>query len=199
MNAPTPGPKAKSDYDDVLIEGHEYDGIKEYDNPMPTWWLGIFYVTIAWSIFYVAGMNLGFINDYETNLQLSMAELDQMRQGATAAAPSVDQAYLESLVADDAVVQKGSQAYAMSCAPCHGNQGQGLIGPNLTDNHYIHGGSLMEIYRVIYDGVPAKGMPAWGAVLSSEDNIAMTIFLDSIRGTEPPNPKAPEGKLHEGD
>ncbi|MBA2664735.1 MAG: c-type cytochrome [Bradymonadaceae bacterium] len=201
MNAPNKSASLPepSEQDDVLITGHDYDGIMEYDNPMPGWWLAILYLTIVWSIFYVAGMGLGFINSYEDDLKHSMIEINEMRRGAVAAAPNVDQSYLAGLVGNAEVIDTGRQAYAFSCAVCHAAEGQGQIGPNLTDDHWLHGGELVDIYKAIYDGVPAKGMPAWGSVLSSAENVALAVFIDSLRGTEPANPKAAQGKPMGGD
>jgi cytochrome c oxidase cbb3-type subunit 3 len=83
--------------------------------------------------------------------------------------------------------------YAQRCAVCHGNAGQGNIGPNLTDDYWLHGGRPTEIYHTITEGVPAKGMIAWKTQLGAGQILALAAYVDSLHGTNPPNPKAPQG------
>ena len=92
-------------------------------------------------------------------------------------------------------MQAGAGLYAAVCAACHGDQGQGLIGPNLTDAYWIHGGAPEDVYRVIHEGVPANGMPAWEGMLSQEEQAQAMAFVLSLQGTNPPNPKEPQGEL----
>lgn len=178
---------------DVIIEGHDYDGILEYDNPMPGWWLGIFYLTIVWSLFYVVGISLGYINSYEDDLNVESQRLFAIQHAAKADAPDVTPEYLAALLGNEEVLARGSDAYTATCAACHGQVGEGMIGPNLTDDHWLHGGSLTDMYDVVYDGVLDKGMPAWGNILSHDDSVAVVIYIDSLKGTDPPGAKAPEG------
>jgi cytochrome c oxidase cbb3-type subunit III len=184
-------------YADILIEGHDYDGIKEYDNPMPGWWLWIFFITIVWSLFYVVGISMGFVNTYQDDLRQAQRSHEQVRQAHAMAAPTVDEAMIASRLGNDDVLTRGKQAYMGSCAACHGNAGEGGIGPNLADDHWLYGGDLVSIYAAIYDGIPAKGMPAWGPILTQDDIIATVVFIESLRGTNPPNAKAPQGSVYE--
>ncbi len=179
---------------DIIIEGHDYDGILEYDNPMPSWWLGIFYVTIVWSLFYLVGISLGYINTYEEDLNVETQRLLIVQNAAKADTPDVTQEYLAALVGNDEVITNGSAAFTASCAACHGSVGEGMIGPNLTDAEWLHGGSLTDIYNIVHDGVLAKGMPAWGSILSHDDAVAVVIYIESLKGSNPPNAKAPEGQ-----
>lgn len=183
---------------DVLIEGHDYDGILEYDNPMPSWWLAIFFITILWSVVYVAGISFGFINTYEDDLARQTARLEEVRAASVPAVP-VDAEYLASFVGNPDTLAAGKSAFATYCVACHGPEGQGGIGPNLTDAYWIHGGSLMDIYNVANDGVIEKGMAAWGNTLSHENLVGVVLYIDSIRGTTPANPKDPEGTLYEAE
>ena len=91
------------------------------------------------------------------------------------------------------VVAKARTKYVEVCKSCHGEQGQGGIGPNLTDDFAIHGGAPMDIYKTINEGVPAKGMEAWGEKMPPEDVRMLAAFVITLRGTNPPNPKAPQG------
>jgi cytochrome c oxidase cbb3-type subunit III len=181
---------------DAPVTGHNYDGIKEYDNPMPGWWVWLFVATVVWSVFYVVGVHFtDWVNTYEQDLAAETARLEQVRTEYAAANPGlrVDAAALREMAADAGAVQAGAATYAAMCAACHGDQGQGLIGPNLTDRFYLHGGSAMELFDVITHGVPDRGMPPWESALSVEGRAQLVAFIRSIEGTTPPNPKAAEG------
>ena len=183
---------------DQEISGHRYDGIREYDNPMPGWWLWLFWATIVFGIVYFLGINVfGFVDSYADDLEQSMAELQQIRDDYKAANPSaaIDSAALAAAVADPARVTAGADLYAAQCAVCHGPQGQGLIGPNMTDAYWIHGGSNMDIYRVISEGVGAKGMPPWEAIYTADERASITAYVRSLVGTNPPNAKEAQGEL----
>lgn len=187
--------------DDEVIQGHKYDGIKEYDNPMPGWWVGLFWITIVFSVIYYVGITFfDFVDTYEDDLAQSQAELAEIRQAYAEANPSFtpDAATLADIAGDEAAVSAGAEHYAGLCASCHGSEGEGLIGPNLTDGYWVHGGSLTDIYEVVTDGVPAKGMPAWDGALTSEQRAQVVAYIHSLQGTDPPNAKEPEGELYEG-
>lgn len=202
----TPGPPnaddsaITGDADDQILLGHKYDGIREYDNPMPGWWLGIFALTIGWAVVYFLGIEVfGFVNTYEEDLTAAQQELHEMREAYAASNPSfeTDPAALAAYVDDPAMVEAGAGPYAALCAACHGDQGQGLIGPNLADPYWIHGGAPADVYTVISNGVPAQGMPAWDGALSDEEQAQVMAFVLSLQGTDPPNPKEPQGDLVE--
>lgn len=201
---PQPPPDGSSllfgDTDDRVMKGHKYDGIREYDNPMPGWWLGIFALTIVWSVVYFLGIEVfGFVNTYEDDLAASQQELAAIREAYAASGSSfeTDAAALAAYADDPAMAEAGAGPYASFCAACHGDQGQGLIGPNLSDPYWIHGGSPEEVYTVIRDGVPAQGMPAWNGALSDEQQAQVMAFVLALQGTDPPNPKEPQGDLVE--
>ncbi len=180
---------------DVPISGHEYDGIQEFDNPLPRWWRVLFYLTILHSAgyftYYILGPGPTLVERFETD-----------RRQAELARPAV--AAGEGLPGEDAVLAAfndpgkkdgGKAVFAGKCGSCHGPQGQGGIGPNLTDDHWIHGGKLPEILRVVAKGVGEKGMPPWEPVLSRDELVGVVAFVKSLRGTNPPNPKAPQGEM----
>lgn len=177
---------------DRLLD-HSYDGIQEYDNPMPRWWVITFWATIIFSVLYLLnvpgiGNGAGRIADYDADVAKANALRAQLEP---AGGPSADM--LAGLEGSPAAIADGRQAFAMYCAACHRADGGGQIGPNLTDDAWIHGGTLMDIHASINDGVLAKGMPAWGKVLKPEQVNALTVYVKSLAGTNPPNPKAPEG------
>lgn len=179
----------KTTANDKLIE-HSYDGIQEYDNPMPRWWLGTFVVTIVFSIAYIinigpVGNGKGRIADYEADVKAYAAAHPEPSS-------SVSPEQLAALVADAGALERGKTVYTTNCASCHRADGGGLIGPNLTDDAWIHGGTPLDIHRSINDGVLAKGMPNWGKLLKPDQVQAVTAYVVSLHGTNPPNAKAPQ-------
>ena len=173
------------------ILDHAYDGIQEYDNPLPRWWVWIFYVTIIFAVIYVVDPSGTFrgpgrIKEYER--QLADAEKRWPKPSG-----AVDGAALAALAKDQTTLSLGKTLFTANCAPCHRPDGGGVIGPNLTDDYWLHGGSLAEIYRTVDEGVLAKGMPNWGKILKPDQVKAVAVYVGSLRGTNPPNPKAPQG------
>jgi cytochrome c oxidase cbb3-type subunit III len=177
--------------EDKLLD-HDYDGIQEFDNPMPRWWLWIFYATIIWApLYYVLphpfGEGGGNVAEYEASVAKALANKPE------AAVVTVTDDELMVLSRQANVLAAGKTIYDANCAACHRNDGGGLIGPNLTDDAWLHGGSPTAIHLVIREGVLAKGMPPWERLLQPEQVNAVTAYVISLGGTNPPNPKAPEG------
>ncbi len=174
-----------SRYPDVVIEGHEYDGIKEYDNPMPGWWLWIFYATIAWSVFYIAALGMGWIDDYDAQLERGKDRIAE-KQAAYAAAMAdedaveVDEEYLADLLDDDDALATGESVYRTRCASCHGAQGGGGIGSAFDDDEWEHGADLMSQYAVVRDGVLSAGMPAHDSMMSDDEMAAVVAFINTL-------------------
>src|SRR5690606_32430224 len=108
-------------------------------------------------------------------------------------APLADAAQLAALAADPSALATGATVYGQMCAACHGAAGQGVIGPNLADDYWIHGAGLPEILHTVSVGVPEKGMPAWDKLLRADEVNAVVVYVASLRGTDPANPKAAEG------
>ncbi|TDP62685.1 cbb3-type cytochrome c oxidase N-terminal domain-containing protein [Bradymonas sediminis] len=180
----------------VLIEGHTYDGIKEYDNPMPKWWLYTFYASIVWGVFYLVGINVGWIDTYEDTLKKENARIDAIVAQAAEASPEITPEYLREAVDSGEYLESGKAAFAAYCASCHGQNGEGLVGPNLTDSSWLHGGSLMDIYTVADQGVLEKAMPAWGAVLKHDGLLGVVSYIDSIRDTNVEGGKEAQGTVY---
>lgn len=188
-----------NDGEGQIIEGHQYDGIQEFDNPMPGWWIWIFVLTGVFAVYYVIGIQTGFINTYEDDLQENLAELEAIRADFAAAQPafSVDEASLAEYVGKADKISAGAEHYAAQCAACHGAEGQGLIGPNLTDKYWVKGGTNTDIYTIISKGSLEKGMPPWEGVYTQEQRAEILAFIRSLEGTNPANAKAAEGELVE--
>ena len=176
---------------DRLID-HQYDGIQEYDNPMPRWWLLTFAGTIVFSVIYLfnvgpVGSGPGRIAEYEAAMAKAAAEHP---------APSGGDVSAERLLAvrnDPHEVAEGQTVYAAYCAARHAPDGGGLLGPHPADGYWLHGGSLPEIYATIVNGVLEKGMPPWGKSLKPEQLLEVTAYVASLQGTTPASPKAPQG------
>ncbi len=178
-------------HDDSNLIEHNYDGIQEYDNPLPRWWVYLFYATIVFSVLYLLnvpgiGVGKGRIADYEADVAAFKAAHKNEDTGAT---PE----QLAALASDPSAIAEGKTLFATNCVSCHRADGGGLIGPNLTDDSWIHGGTLPEIHKTITEGVLAKGMPNWGKILKPAQVNALTAYVASLHGTNPANPKAPEG------
>jgi cbb3-type cytochrome c oxidase subunit III len=104
---------------------------------------------------------------------------------------------LRDAAAVEATVERGGELFVENCSACHGRAAEGTIGPNLTDEYWLHGGELTSIYDTIHDGVPARGCPAWGNVLTQEQIVALVAYIYSIRGSDPPNARDPQGEAYE--
>lgn len=176
--------------EDSLLD-HEYDGIQEFDNPMPRWWVWMFWGTLWFSCAYLFHYSVGNGPSvqaiYEADVQAAAAIAAQEAMNQT-----VTEESLAQLLADTGTTTAGQAIFAGKCAPCH-LEGQGAIGPNLTDKSWIHGsGRLMDIYAVVSDGVLDKGMPAWNRQLTPSELRQVVAFVGTLRGKDMPG-KGPEG------
>jgi cytochrome c oxidase cbb3-type subunit III len=177
---------------------HNYDGIQEYDNDLPRWWLYLFHITIVFALVYYVYFELSAAGKYPVDqLPDQMAQLQAVRE-ANAPKPelSVDsEAGLLAMALKPEAQAKGKEIFTTRCVVCHADKGQGLIGPNLTDDYWIHGGKITDIKRTVVNGVLEKGMLAWQGVLSPDEINQVVAFVWSIHGTNPPAAKAPDGQL----
>jgi cytochrome c oxidase cbb3-type subunit 3 len=167
---------------------HEYGDIQEYDNHLPNWWLWSLFGTIVFAIgywFYYHGFNAGELP--VTALQRENVEAAQ-RSGKGA-----DDSTLTVLAKDPSMVKQGQETFTTLCAPCHAPTAGGNIGPNLTDEYWLHGGAPTQIYKTVKEGFIAKGMPAWGPQIGEAKTQAVTAWLISIRNTHVPGGKPPQG------
>ena len=172
---------------------HRYDDIEEEDNYMPRWWLGILFATI------VFGFGYWFV--YHTLHQLPdplteyRDEVTELKKARAAQNPISDEAILE-LAKDPAQVEEGHKVYLSTCVACHAQEGQGLVGPNLTDKYWIHGHKPTDIYKSVADGFADKGMPPWIQVLGSDKIRKVSAYVLTLEGKNLPG-KAPQGELCE--
>lgn len=190
--APTKDPVTQAE----LLD-HNYDGIQEYDNPLPGWWVFIFWSAIAFAPFYVIYYHYGkgklALEEYAADVQaFNEAEAERL-----ANLGEVTNDVLKEMAANPALMAEARAQFTETCKSCHGEQGQGGIGPNLTDHYWLHGAQPMEIYNTINHGVPEKGMEAWGEKLEPQTVRILAAFVTTLKDTNPPNPKAPQGELVE--
>jgi cytochrome c oxidase cbb3-type subunit 3 len=175
--------------------GHVFDEIYEYDNDMPVWWVNLFWITIIYAGAYLAWFHVpgfpggGLIAEYEVASQ--RLDLAKQRAEEAARAKGFD---FKVAAKDPDYVAEGKATYLATCAACHGPEGQGLIGPNLTDNFWVHGKSFAKLEQVVLKGVLEKGMPPWQDALGLAKVRQVLTFIATLQGTAPPNPKEAQGE-----
>ena len=173
---------------------HEYDGIQEYDNPMPGWWVAVFWASFFFAIgyvfhYHVSPNGVSVADAYEADMAEARAIEAKRSLGE-----AVTEAGLQKLAADPALMKDAQAIFGQRCMPCHGEHGQGVIGPNLTDAYWLHGDTLLDIYKTVSEGVPAKGMPAWKMQLTPIQTRQLAAFVGSLPQHPVPG-KPPEGEL----
>lgn len=186
--------------EEEVMTDHEYDGIIELDNNLPPWWKAMFYITIIFGVAYLLHYHVFSTGDlqgaeYEKEMAEAKAEVEAY---LATAGNNVDESNVTFVEAEDRLAH-GQELFVQKCAPCHGQSGEGGVGPNLTDKYWINGGSISDIFKTIKYGVPAKGMIPWESQLSPTDMQDLSSFIITLEGSNPPNPKEPQGELYERD
>lgn len=184
------------DDEKALLLDHNYDGIHELNHPLPMWWVIIFVGTVVFSIPYYFYYTHGSGPSLDQELAADMKVINENKAAYAAKQGGFNEEEYNAYIASDPakVAQSGKKTYKRKCKACHGAQGEGGIGPNLTDMFWINGdGSTAAIYKVVDKGVVEKGMAAWGEVLGKEKLMAVVEYVKQFKGTNPPNAKAPQG------
>lgn len=182
---------AEKEYKPDTVLDHDFDGIQEYDNRLPNWWLWTLWGTIVfslgyWLVFHTYGIAKLPVAAYEVEMESSGGSLaDLSVRGLTAAD-------LEAFAKDPAKLAEGKLVWSSTCQVCHKATGEGLVGPNLTDDYWVHGGDALSIHKTVVHGVVDKGMAAWGRQLGANRVDAVVAYLLTLRGTHIEG-KAPEG------
>ena len=176
-----------------IILNHDYDGIKELDNDLPPWWLYMFYATIVWAIAYLAYYEVfdgpDQTDEYIEQVAIAKAEVEAYKKTVK----TIDLSSME-VSSDAGALSKGKKLFKQNCAACHMVDGRGSIGPNLTDEFWILGGGIKNVYNTISEGGrDGKGMIAWKNSFSPEKIQQISNYVLSLQGTNPENAKAPEG------
>ena len=194
-DAGVPEREESADEGGPLLE-HSYDGIREYDNPLPGWWRAIFWATIFFAAGYWVWFHVvGWGHTPDEKYRQALAEYQSKRELREAAeAANVNEDTLATDAQDPTIVEHGAAIFASRCASCHDATGHGLIGPNLTDLYQIHGTTRLDIFETVKGGVPGTAMPAWGEQLPATDVIAAAVFASTLRGQNLPGGKPPQGQ-----
>lgn len=184
------------DNEDEIILDHNYDGIKELDNSLPPWWVYMFYATIVFAVVYLIRFEVldgdNQITEYNNAVAEAKASLDKYKETAT---DLVDVSTV-TLLTDEKDLSRGKAIYNLNCAACHTPDGGGSIGPNLTDEHWILGGGIKNVFTTVSNGGrDGKGMVAWNKILKPIDIAKVSSYIISLQGTTPANPKQPEGEI----
>lgn len=180
---------------DILMH-HDYDGIRELDNSLPPWWINMFYITIVFAgiyMYYYHWGGNGPSSKQEYEQQVEKANKDKAIALARTA-NAVDESNVTALT-EAARLAEGELVYKANCVACHGQGGEGGVGPNLTDDYWIHGGGIKNIFKTIKYGVPEKGMISWSAQLNPSDMQKVGSYILTLHGTNPANAKAPQGQI----
>jgi len=185
----------KNEKPEGTLLNHEYDGIREYNHPAPFWWQSLFVASIVFGFGYVVYYHFmgGPLIDDEFRSAMSQIELKKRTDGATGGG-SAGSSVLRAMLADGNALAAGKAIYGKNCVSCHGVDGGGSVGPNMTDDAWIHGdGSVVAIAEIVTKGVPEKGMVAWGPILKPDEIAKVSAYVRSLRGTHPATPKSAQG------
>jgi cytochrome c oxidase cbb3-type subunit 3 len=181
----------------AIMTDHEYDGIRELDNSLPPWWKYGFFLTIVWAfgymLYYHISSGPSSAQEYKSQMTQAASDLAAYRKMAKNLVDESNVAVLK----DGSDLQAGSSIFTQYCTVCHAADGGGIVGPNLTDNYWIHGNDIKNIFTTIKYGVQGKGMKSWQQELSPVMMAQVASYITTLQGTSPASPKAPEGKLIE--
>jgi len=178
--------------EDEIMTDHEYDGIRELDNKLPPWWVWMFYLTIVFAVVY-----FGYYEIYKsTDMSVDEYQTEMAEAEAAKSSEGIDETNVV-LVTETENQMNGKKVFETNCVSCHLNDGGGSIGPNLTDQYWLHGGSINDVFGVIKHGVPGKAMVSWKDLISPSDMQDVSSYiLGTLNGSTPATAKAPEGELY---
>ena len=181
----------------VADTGHDYDGIRELDNRLPPWWLYGFIGCIVFALVYMYRFEVvhtapSTIQEYEIAMADAAKEKEEYLKHA---ASKVDENSVV-LLTDASALGEGKKLFGASCAPCHGAEAQGVVGPNLTDDYWLHEGGVKDVFKIIKYGVPEKGMKSWNDDFSPVQIAQISSYIKSLHGSKPTNAKEPQGEVY---
>jgi cytochrome c oxidase cbb3-type subunit III len=183
--------------EEAILLDHDYDGIRELDNDLPPWWKYGFYLTVLVSVVYMIHYHVSKTaplqaEEYTQSMKKAEAEIAEFMKNS---ANNVDETTVK-LLTDPTELASGKDLFIANCAACHGKLGEGTVGPNLTDDYWLHAGSVKDIFKTIKYGWPDKGMKAWKEDFSPVQIAQLTSFIKTLRGTNPPKAKEQQGDLY---
>ncbi|MBA6151240.1 cbb3-type cytochrome c oxidase N-terminal domain-containing protein [Gelidibacter maritimus] len=179
-----------------IILDHDYDGIRELDNDLPPWWRYGFYASIVFAAIYMLRYHVfngpTQYDELHSTLELAKMELEEYKKNA----PDLIDAESVTVMTDPADLANGKVVYDAYCVACHMPDGGGGIGPNLTDEYWILGGGIKNIFHTVSEGGRSgKGMVPWKSTLKPVEMAQVSSYILTFQGTTPANPKEPEGEL----
>jgi cytochrome c oxidase cbb3-type subunit 3 len=192
----TDAPDNVDDFEAGPLLDHAYDGIREYDNPLPSWWSIVFGATVAFAFLYFAYFNIaGWGRTPADSYKVALAGWQAIYKAGPSGGggPSATEEMLAAGAENGDVVARGAEVFAARCTGCHAANASGQIGPNLTDLYQLHGTTRMDLYGTITGGVPGTAMIAWGETLKPAEIVAVATFVSSLRGKNLTG-KEPQGK-----
>ena len=181
---------------EIMLD-HDYDGIRELDSKIPPWFAWLFILTIIFAAYYMIDYHIigsGQVQYEEYAQEVKMASLERealIKSGAFINEETV------TLLSDASDLEKGKAVFDQNCIACHASDGGGIVGPNLTDEYWIHGGGIKNVFKVIKYGVVEKGMISWQTQLNPNQMQEVASYVLSLQGTTPAAPKQPEGEILE--
>lgn len=184
-------PVAKEE--DILLD-HDYDGIRELNNNLPPWWKYLFYATIIFAVVYLLDYHIigsGKLQEAEYLEEVKLAELEK----ANMFGGKIVDENTARILTEASDLLAGQTTFNKLCSACHGTKGEGMVGPNLTDDYWIHGGGIKNVFLTIKNGVLEKGMISWKSQLTPAQMEEVGSYILSLRGTNPSNAKPPQGNL----
>jgi len=179
---------------DIMFD-HDFDGIKELDSKIPPWFSWLFIITIIFAAYYmidyhIIGSGQVQYEEYSQEVQIALLEREALiKSGAFVNEETV------TLLTDASGLSSGKAIFEANCIACHAADGGGIVGPNLTDDYWIHGGGIKNVFKVIKYGVVEKGMIAWQTQLNPNQMQEVSSYVLSFQGTTPAAPKQPEGEI----
>jgi cytochrome c oxidase cbb3-type subunit III len=189
--------KAIEEEQEIILD-HNYDGIKELDNSLPPWWVYMFYATIVFAVVYLVRFEVMDGDTPEMEYQQAVAQAKMEVEKYKSSSPDVFDVANLTLLTDASDLKRGRAIFNLNCASCHLKDGGGSIGPNLTDEHWILGGGIKNVFNTVYKGGrDGKGMIAWNKTLKAEDIAKVSSYVLSLQGTIPAKGKAPQGEIWE--
>lgn len=179
-----------------LLLDHDYDGIKELDNNLPTWWVYLFYGCIIFAVVYLVRFEIMDGDNQEMELKKEMAQAKVEVAAYMKNAPDLMDEKSVTLLTDPASIADGKVIFTTNCVACHRADAGGQIGPNLTDENWILGGGIKNIFHtLVKGGRDGKGMISWKGILKPKEMQKVASYVISLRGSNPVDPKAPDGEI----
>lgn len=176
-----------------LLLDHSYDGIHEFNNPLPSWWQFTFYGAIIFAIFYFIFYHMLGGPSLREEFSKDYAKIEAIKAEEAKKSGAFDLAAYEVIVKNDGI-KKGEVIFTDNCVSCHKEKGIGDIGPNLTDEYWLWAkGTPETIFPVVFNGVPQNGMPVWSEILTKEEIYQVVAYVQTLHNTHLPNGKAPQG------